>query len=90
MFGSHNGSLTPSKKHLNQLKHDDETMKRDHGFKYQHYEPELKFEWGGFTIEKCIETMHRDLQIAQTLIKLLLDASRSALIVVVHMSDNQD
>ena len=29
-------------KHLNQLKHDDETTKTDHGFKDQHCEPELK------------------------------------------------
>ena len=43
MFGSHNGSLTPSMvHHRNQLKHFDETMKQAHGCKYQQCEPELK------------------------------------------------
>ena len=34
MFGTHNGSLS-SQKHLNQLKHYDETMKRVHGCKLE-------------------------------------------------------
>ena len=41
MFGSQNGSLTQSM-HRHQLKHYDETMKRAHGFKYQHCESKLK------------------------------------------------
>ena len=31
-----------SQKHLNQIKHYDETMKRAHGYRHQHCDPELK------------------------------------------------